>query len=204
MARKVFFSFHYERDVWRVNIVRNSWVTKGNYTTAGFIDAAEFEKVKRQGDQAIRRWIDDQLEGTSVTVVLIGAETYSRKWVRYEIIKSFDRGNGLLGVYIHNIKDKNGMIDSMGPNPFDYVGVYIDRNGNATYCELTEYLPPLYKWIEFSIYTKCSIKFDRRFWTNKCFSFSSLIAPKIYDWIYDNGYKNFADWIEEAARKAGR
>jgi hypothetical protein len=195
MARKVFFSFHYERDVWRVNVVRNSWVTKGNYTTAGFIDAAEFEKVKRQGDQAIRRWIDDQLEGTSVTVVLIGAETYSRKWVRYEIIKSFDRSNGLLGIYIYNIKDKNGMIDSIGPDPFEYVGVFIDKDGNGFYCERNET-----GWDLFSPYSKCSLRFDKRYWTNQIYFFPA----KIYDWIYDNGYEKFADWIEEVARKAGR
>ena len=200
MSRKVFFSFHYERDVWRANVVRNSWVPKGNYIKAGFIDSAEFEKIKKKGDQAIKKWIDEQLEGTSVTVVLIGAETYSRKWVRYEIIKSFDRGNGLLGVYIHNIKDLNRERDLIGPNPFDYVGVYIDKYGNATYCELTE----SYKLIEFSLYPKCAIKFDKKFWTNQCFSLSSLISPKIYDWIYDNGYENLSDWIEESARKAGR
>jgi hypothetical protein len=196
MARRVFFSFHYERDVWRANVVRNSWVTKGNYIEAGFIDSAEFEKIKKKGDQAIKKWIDEQLEGTSVTVVLIGAETYSRKWVRYEIIKSFDRGNGLLGVYIHNIKDLNRERDLMGPNPFDYVGVYIDRYGNATYWELTE----SYKLIEFSLYPKCSLTFDEEYWTGKLYT----IKPNIYDWVDDNGYENLSDWIEESARKAGR
>jgi hypothetical protein len=154
MARRVFFSFHYERDVWRANVVRNSWVTKGNYIKAGFIDSAEFEKIKKQGDQAIKKWIDEQLEGTSVTVVLIGAETYLRKWVRYEIIKSFDRGNGLLGVYIHNIEDQSKKTDIKGQNPFEYVGVSIDKNGNAIYCERDGY-----QWIKFSLYPECSLNF---------------------------------------------
>ena len=70
MARRVFFSFHYERDVWRANVVRNSWVTKGNYIEAGFIDAADFEEIKKQGDEAIKRWINSQLDGISVTVVI--------------------------------------------------------------------------------------------------------------------------------------
>ncbi|HDH91400.1 MAG TPA: TIR-like domain-containing protein, partial [Candidatus Aenigmarchaeota archaeon] len=87
MARKVFFSFYYERDVWRAMVVRNSWVTKPDREAAGFIDVAEFEKLKRQGDLAIKRWINSQLKGTSVTVVLIGAETFMRRWVRYEIVK---------------------------------------------------------------------------------------------------------------------
>jgi len=181
MARRVFFSFHYERDVWRANVVRNSWVTKGNYIEAGFIDSAEFEKIKKKGDQAIKKWIDEQLEGTSVTVVLIGAETYLRKWVRYEIIKSFDRGNGLLGVYIHNIKDKNGKVDLKGPNPFDYVGVLIDKDGNGFYCERNDT-----GWGLFSPYSKCSSRLDKMYWTNK-------FPAKIYDWIYDNGYENLSN-----------
>ena len=75
MARHDFFSFHYQRDIMRVSQVRNSWVTKNNGTTAGFWDAANWESVKRGGDAAIKRWIEEQLDGTSVTVVLIGAET---------------------------------------------------------------------------------------------------------------------------------
>ena len=55
MARRVFFSFKY-LDVSRAMVVRNSWVTQGR-EAAGFIDAAEFEKIKRQGDAAIQRWV---------------------------------------------------------------------------------------------------------------------------------------------------
>ncbi len=106
MARKVFFSFKYE-DVSRAMVVRNSWVTQGTQA-AGFIDKADFEKVKRQGDLAIQNWIDKQLEGTSVTVVLVGAKTCSSRWVKYEIEQSIARGNGLLGVDISKIKDLQG------------------------------------------------------------------------------------------------
>ena len=104
--RHVFFSFKY-KDVSRAMVVRNSWVTQGN-RAAGFIDAADFEKIKRQGDASIKRWIDNQLEGTSVTVVLVGQHTCSSRWVRYEIDKSIERGNSLLGIDISKIKDFQG------------------------------------------------------------------------------------------------
>ena len=107
MARSVFFSFKYKPDVARAMIVRNSWVTQGR-EAAGFIDAANFEKLKRQGDAAIKRWIDGQLHGTSVTAVLVGAHTCSSRWVRYEIEQSRLRGNGLLGIDISGIKDLDG------------------------------------------------------------------------------------------------
>ena len=106
MARRVFFSFEYG-DVSRAMVVRNSWVTQGKQA-AGFVDAAEFEKIKRQGDAAIKRWIDNQLNGTSVTVVLVGKNTCDSKWVKYEIDKSIEIGNGLLGVDISKIKDFQG------------------------------------------------------------------------------------------------
>jgi len=143
MARRVFFSFHYERDIWRASIVRNSWVTKPDREAAGFWDAAEWEEVKRKGEEAVKRWINKNLEGTSVTVVLIGAETATRKWVNYEIKKSYEKGNGMLGIYIHKIKDKDGKTDRKGENPFDYL--YIERNGNRIYLSQ---IFKTYDWID--------------------------------------------------------
>lgn len=116
MARKVFFSFHYERDLWRVNVVRNSGMVEG-VAAAGFNDQSLWEETKKRGDDAIKRLIDRGLNGTSVTVVLIGAETFRRKYVSYEIEKTVALRNGLLGVRIHNIKDRNGLTDSAGPVP---------------------------------------------------------------------------------------
>ena len=88
--RKVFFSFDWD-DVWRANQVRNSWVSKGSYTLAGFVDSANIEQVKRATDQAIKKWIDNQLEGTSVTCVLIGSQTSNSKWIKYEILESIKK-----------------------------------------------------------------------------------------------------------------
>ena len=144
--RKVFFSFKYD-DVSRAMVVRNSWVTKGK-EAAGFIDAADFENIKRQGDTAIQRWIDNQLTGTSVTVVLVGQRTCNSRWVRYEIEKSIEIGNGLLGIDISKIED---------------------LQGNTS--ELCGEIP-------------------------KGYSF--------YLWNKHDGYKNMGDWIEKAARQAGR
>ena len=106
MTRRVFFSFKY-KEVSRAMVVRNSWVTQGK-KAAGFIDAADFETIKKQGDPAIKKWIDEQLEGTSVTVVLVGEKTCNSKWVKYEIEKSIEKGNGLLGIDISKIKDLQG------------------------------------------------------------------------------------------------
>jgi hypothetical protein len=118
MARKIFFSFHYERDAWRAGQVRNCNVVAGQ-DQYGFIDAVDWESIKKKGDSAIERWIDDQLKNTSVTVVLIGAETADREWVQREIVKSWNRGNGIVGIWIHNIKDQDQKTDTPGRNPLE-------------------------------------------------------------------------------------
>ena len=125
MARRVFFSFHYDNDINRSMIVRNSWVTQGK-EAAGFIDKAEFEKMKRKGEKEVYKWIDKQLEGTSVTVVLIGAETLSRPFVQYEICKSLQRGNAVIGVYINWIRDMRTLKISAKGNIHTVIGYYED------------------------------------------------------------------------------
>ena len=162
MARRVFFSFHYEGDIWRANCVRKSWVTQDGREAAGFWDASLWEKTKKEGDDAIKKMIEIGLNNTSVTAVLIGTETASREWVKYEIQKSYIRGNGLIGVHIYRICDQNGWSSSKGENPLDILGVTV--NG---------------KWKPLS----------NRY--------------KTYDWIVDDGYNNFKNWVEEAAKIAG-
>ena len=116
MARRVFFSFHYQRDVWRANVVRNSGVVIGS-AAAGFTDASIWEETKRKGDAAIKRLIDEGLKGTSVTVVLIGARTAGRKYINYEIDQSIALGRGLLGIHIHIIRDQKKNTDTKGEVP---------------------------------------------------------------------------------------
>lgn len=119
MARRVFYSFHYELDHWRASQVRNIGVVKGNRPATG----NEWEAVKRGGDRAIQRWIDEQLYGKSCTVVLIGEKTASRKWIRHEIRESWEQGMGVLGIYVHQLKDQFGEQCGQGSNPFERVTV---------------------------------------------------------------------------------
>ncbi len=125
MARRVFFSFHYARDVRRVVQVRNSWVVRPGGEAQPFYDKAEFEEAKRRAG-GIEQWIEDQLEGTSVTVVLFGAETYHRPWVRHEIRRSFELSKGLLAIDLHGVKDPRLGIDVPGINPLSHWSIKQD------------------------------------------------------------------------------
>lgn len=121
MARKlkIFFSFHYERDAWRAGQVRNCNVVPTEDQT-GYVDGVDWESIQKQGDAAIEKWIKEQLQDTSATAVLIGAETAERDWVQYEIDQSWSRGNGIFGIWIHNIKDQDGKADVQSRNPLDH------------------------------------------------------------------------------------
>lgn len=116
MARRVFFSFHYQRDIWRVNQIRNIPEITG-CAAAGFQDASLWEEAKKKGDAEIKKLIDKGLENTSVTVVFIGAKTAGRKYINYEIEKSIEKGNGIVGIQIHHLKNENGETDEAGATP---------------------------------------------------------------------------------------
>ena len=162
MARRVFFSFHYQNDIFRVNTVRNHWLTKSDRDDAGYWDHSLWEATKLRGDQALKKLIEDGLYGTSVTAILIGAETAGRKWVNYEIQRSHELGKAIIGVYIHQIRcAKTKRIDARGRNPL--ADFYFDTANGRKYL--------------------------------------SGVYPT-YDWVNDDGYNNFADWVEDAYQTA--
>ena len=116
MARRVFFSFHYKPDVWRTSQVRKIGALEGNAA----VTDNEWETVTRGGDAAIEKWIDGQLHGRTCAIVLIGSHTAGRKWIHYEIRRAWDNKKGVVGIYIHKLKDRDGKQSfPKGNNPFD-------------------------------------------------------------------------------------
>ena len=114
MARRIFYSFHYKPDNWRVSKIRNIGAIEGNKPAMD----NDWEAVTGRGDAAIEKWIKDQMSGRSCAVVLIGQSTAGRKWINYEIIESWKKGMGLFGIHIHNITNSLGEQSSKGSNPF--------------------------------------------------------------------------------------
>lgn len=118
MARRAFYSFHYKADSWRAATVRSIGAIEGNKPATD----NDWESITKGGDEAIKRWIAGQLFGRSCTVVLVGTNTANRKWINYEIVKSWDDGMGVVGICIHGLKDADGKTALQGANPFDYIG----------------------------------------------------------------------------------
>ena len=134
MTRKVFYSFHYDADNWRVSKIRNIGTVEENKPATD----NDWESVKRGGDLAIERWIDSQMSGRTCAVVLIGASTAGRKWINYEIEKAWRDRKGLLGIHIHKVTDRLGYPTTKGINPF---GVY-NINGAPLTDIVYTYDPP--------------------------------------------------------------
>lgn len=116
MARRVIYSFHYTPDCARAARVRNMGVIEGNKPATD----NDWENITTGGSEAIERWIDDQLEGKSCNVVLIGENTAGRKWIDYEIAAAWNNNKGVVGVYIHRLKDFDGNQAMKGRNPFEH------------------------------------------------------------------------------------
>ena len=146
MAKSVFYSFHYDRDAWRVQQIIQMGALEGQ----PILNAQQWEEVKRKGDAAIKKWIADQMAYKSAVVVLIGAQTASRPWVLHEITHAWNNRKPLVGIRIHGLADRNGNTDSFGENPFsklsfenggtiaDYVPVYnpSGSNSQAVYADI--------------------------------------------------------------------
>ena len=114
--RRVFYSFHYDNDVMRVQLIRNIGALEGNEPAS----VNKWEEVKYKGDRAIREWIDVNMANRSCLVVLIGSDTANRKWVNYEIEKAWADGKGVVGVYIDDVRCPRNGICRRGANPFSF------------------------------------------------------------------------------------
>lgn len=115
MARKVFTSFHYKPDNWRVSQVRNMGKIEGN----SIVTSNKWEEVTKGGVSAIKKWIDDSMSGKTCVIVLVGENTAGRKWIKHEIKKAWEAGRGIFGIHIHNLKNSNGDQSEKGRNPFE-------------------------------------------------------------------------------------
>ncbi len=191
MAPRVYFCFHYD-DVktFRANVVRNHDLTKET-GEAGFFDASIWEDAELHGAGAVKNLINRSLENTSVTCALIGTVTWKRRWVRYEILKSYDRGNKLLGVHINGVEDKNQQVFPQGRNPFDYLGFFISEHDK----KLTYYEHDGTEWKTYQDLPPKSTSFEAK-WCGRGYKLSNWVP--CYDWSAGNGYKNFALWVDSA------
>ena len=200
--KNVYFSFHYQ-DVsdFRANVVRNSHVFRKDQQP--FRDASIWEEEEEKTISRIKTLIDTELIGSTVNCVLIGSETYSRRWVRYEIVKSFDMHKGQFGTHINWIKGKNQQIKFWpGENPFDYLKLIVSSDGNKISFFEKKNDVLFGKWVLYRDMPETNNKHLDEKYHGKEFTFSDFYDTYSYSW--DEGKSNFSKWVDKAALKAGR
>lgn len=166
MRRNVFFSFDYD-DAWFCQQIQQCHAFGWDGPT--FLPWSDWEAVRRQSRTAIQNWINDQLTGASVTVVVIGQETFQSEWVRYEIEESVRRRKGILGILTHNMRTSRGLLGGLSPppNPFVTIGAR-DYGRNSQRGILYGGAASLYEQVD------------------------------CYCWVTQNGRSNLPGWIERA------
>ncbi len=118
-TRKVFLSYHHERDHWRAYKIRKMFEMDTSLT----FSEDEWEEVENKADAEIEEWVDSQIEASDCVVVLIGEETAKRKWINYTIKQAYEMDKAIVGVYVHKLIDDKGNPDERGENPFNYLDI---------------------------------------------------------------------------------
>jgi hypothetical protein len=180
----------------RVQQIKQHYITRGTYTETGFFDGSLEERAKRDGDAVVKKLIDNGLAGSSVLCVLIGKETYTRRWVDYEILKAVEYGMGVFGIRIHQLKDPKQGADTPGSSPFQFLGYGTKES------KLNPMIHYQSGWKDapyLPLISKSAVPYLNNIDKPVL---SSLFS--VYDWVDNDGYNNFGKWVEAAAKQAGR
>ena len=170
--RQVFFSFRYLYDAWRASQIRNM----GKVSDDSTFSDNDWETVRSDSDDVIENWIKDQMKMRSCVIVLIGEHTQGRKWINYEIEQAWKAGKGIVGIYIHGLKDKSGDQAQKGKNPFE------DFCVDKTFNYIVHHHDPA---------DKNEINLAK---VVKAYDTPYLISTNVYNYIKEN----ISKWIDEA------
>jgi hypothetical protein len=139
---RLFFSFDFTEDLWRASVVRNRWIADPSLAEGGFWEARFSEGNSPTGVE-LERFVDEQVEASDVTVVLIGTRTSDCSHVMHAIRRSVELGRGLLGIYVDQCRNRYGSLGLRGRNPFE--DVVVVRDGREE--PLAESVP-IHDWVD--------------------------------------------------------
>jgi hypothetical protein len=140
IKHKVFIS-HYHADSKAVNEFVEKFANQENIFTPKIVGDEYDTTIKSDdADYIMRKIREDYLTDSTVTIVLIGDETYKRKYVDWEIASTLrndpnNKRSGLIGIFLPNKNSKNTIIPER-----------LQDNINSGYASL--YIYPTYAHIE--------------------------------------------------------
>ncbi|HTT99192.1 MAG TPA: TIR domain-containing protein [Rhizomicrobium sp.] len=211
IKRKVYFAFHYD-DIMRVNNVRNAWKIDhpNSQLLRSFYDSSLWESRKSEGDDAVKRLIREGVQNTSAVCVLVGTETWSRRWVKYEIARAVIDGRGLLSVHINGLSHhQRRSSDQLGFNPLQLLGIYTPSIGRHLLYEkrfvVKNYLTGQGEW-EWQPYQDhvVAVSLPRYLSASHGYVVPLSHGAREYDFVAGVGHSNLGTWVDSAARDVGR
>ncbi len=109
--RKVFISYHHANDQFWYDTFSNEFDDQLDLFYDGSLDRRIDSTNAQYLDRTIR---ENYISGTSITIVLIGTETWKRRWVDWEIYATLEDEHALLGIVLpepfHTIGNKGGIM----------------------------------------------------------------------------------------------
>jgi hypothetical protein len=214
IKRKAYFAFHFD-DIMRVNNVRNALKIDhpDNALCRSFQDSSLWERRQLEGDDAVKRLIREGVQYTSAVCVLAGTDTWSRRWVRYEIARAVIDERGLLTVHINGLNHhQTPTPHPRGENPLAYMAVgKVQTNVlyNPKYYLFERkavFNSGQYQW-EWHRYDDYTDPVERPSWlTDPAPGWVMPLSQNAaeYDYVQQLGHKNIGAWIDTAAIQAGR
>lgn len=204
--RKVYFSFHFD-DIMRVNNGRQAW--KIDHPDApemrSFYDSSLWENRQLDSPESLKALIRDGVEHTSAVCVLVGSQTWSRRWVRYEIARAVIDGRGLLAVHLNNLPHHiTRRPDLCGANPLAYLGVGKVQPTPWMGAQYYLFEKTEYTWVRYRDYTN-SVNLPG-YLGEPAAGYVTLLSTGafVYDYVTQQGHKNIGAWIDRAAQQVGR
>ena len=193
MHKNVFFCFDYQDFLdLRISIVNNQWLSEPSRDSRGFFEQNVWLSTLDKGEEATKKLLRDSIAETTVTVVLIGTDTFKKKWVRYVISYSLSIGHRIVGIHINGIQTENHETKELGLNPFDFLA--IKYNDDGTKVEFIEKKKG--NWIKYEDLPYFTPKKpgSREKW-GKAYKLSKFLP--VYDWTGQNGFENLSYWINK-------
>jgi hypothetical protein len=97
VKHKVFVSYHHRGDQAYYEAFSNAF--HDTYDVI-YDNSIERRVASDNIDYVIRRIRENYISGSSCTIVLVGKDTWGRKYVDWEIMATLEKEHGLIGVYL--------------------------------------------------------------------------------------------------------
>jgi hypothetical protein len=150
---RVFVSYHHANDENYKNIFNLRFGNAFGILVRGAVELGDIDPTTN-AERIRQRIRDDYLRDTTVTVVLVGVDTWQRKHVDWEIYSSLrdtqaNPRSGLLGILLPSFRARYGGIGSYGSNKFMVPPRLADNvdSGFATLREWSEDPGVVQSWI---------------------------------------------------------